>query len=87
MAAKRAQDLVREWREREGVSQAQLGAKIGDVSGQLQRWESGNRPTLPLRMKARLALETGIPLARIVDADELETARELVAALVRDAAA
>lgn len=80
-------DRVREWRAREGVTLAQLSASIGDRSGQLQRWESGDRPTLPLRMKVGIAQRTGIALHLIVDRDELDLAKTMVDLLARDAAA
>ena len=87
MGAKSGARRIREWRERAGFTQAEVAAQINDESGQFQRWESGNRPTLPLRMKVRLSLLSGVPLAQVVDADELSVARELVAVLARDAAA
>ena len=76
---------MKEWRIRSGLAQDDLGIKIGDPGGQYQRWESGIRPTLPLRMKVKLSLISAIPLAQVVDPDELETAREIVVAMARDA--
>lgn len=87
MATKSPQDMVRKWREGEGLTQADLAARIGDESGQFQRWESGNRPTLPLKMRVRISLVSGIPISQLVDSEEAVLARELVAVLARDAAA
>lgn len=87
MAARTPRELVRTWREGAGYTQSDIASQIGDESGQYQRWESGNRPTLPLRMKAKLCLLSGLQLEKVVDAEELATARELVAVMARDTAA
>ena len=87
MGTKCSAARIREWREGAALTQAEVASQIGDESGQFQRWESGNRPTLPLKMKVRLSLLSGIPLADIVDLDELVVARELVAVMARDSAA
>ena len=84
---KTAAERVREWRLREDVTLTDLSKQIGDKGGQLQRWESGERPTLPLRLKVALSQRTGIPLNAIVDPDEMRLARDLVAVMTRDAAA
>lgn len=87
MGTKCAAARIREWRERAGLTQTEVAAQIGDESGQFQRWESGNRPTLPLKMKVRLSFLSGVPLSDVVDLEELALARELVAIMARDAAA
>lgn len=80
-------ERVREWRHRHGVSIAALAAQIGDPGGQLQRWESGLRPTLPLRLKVALAERTGIALRKLGDPDEIDLAQRVVTLMARDAAA
>lgn len=87
MGTKNPATRIREWREGAALTQSEVASRIGDESGQFQRWESGNRPTLPLKMKVRLSILSGIPLADIVDLDELVVARELVAVMARDSAA
>lgn len=84
---KSAQDRVREWRTREGLKLDELSSVIGDPSGQLQRWESGDRDTLPLRLKVRLAKRTGLPLKVLATPAEVRLAKDLVLIMARDAAA
>ena len=83
----RACDRIRVWRKARGLTLGELSDSIGDEGGQLQRWESGLRSTLPLRLKVALSAKTEIPLDLIVDSDELKLARQLLAVMARDAAA
>jgi len=85
--SKPANILVREWRERRGVTLIDLSREIRDQGGQLQRWESGDRPTLPLKLKVRLSQHTGIPLVQLLGSDELEVAQRIFALMARDVAA
>lgn len=72
------------WRERTGTSISAVSRAIGDHGGQLQRWDSGDRQTLPLYLKARLALFTGIRLVRLLGSEERAIVREIVSVLERD---
>ena len=79
--------LVAQWRDADGISITQLCKEIGDPSRQLQRWLSGERKRLPLRLKVRVVQRTGLPLERVVNPSELVLARAIVALIARDAAA
>ena len=80
-------DAVRQWRKTQDVTLADLSVEIGDLGGQLQRWESGERQTLPLKFKVRLSQRTGIPLDQLTDPEERELAKDLVLIMARDGAA
>ena len=83
----RAITTVTAWRARHSVTIVSLEDAVGDTGGQLQRWLSGNRHTLPMPIKARLSECTGIPLEILATATEMRFARILSAVLARDAAA
>lgn len=61
--------LLRHWRKRTGLSQAQLGARLGYHHSVISRWESGGRVP-PLKLVRRLddLLGTGGALAELVAA-------------------
>lgn len=62
VAKKRGLPGLRAARERAGLTQAQLEAKIGASSGSVQRWESGDRDP-----SVWAALELGAVLGSTVE--------------------
>ena len=77
---------VRRWIEAgEDRSIASLQRAVDDPGGQLKQFLSGNRDTLPLHLKALVALETGLPLDPMLDDEQRELARVLMRCLARDA--
>ena len=79
---------VNRWRKAQEprVTIQALCDAIGDTGGQLAKWLSGSRTTTPLRLKCKLAQHTGLPLSVLVDSQELTLARDVFAAMARDAA-
>lgn len=62
--------LVKELRERLGLTQEQFAQKIGVTYGSVNHWENGKRTPRPflvrrlLEMKAKLDAENKVPLKR-----------------------
>lgn len=81
---KRGPAAVKAWCDKNDVSATALGKRLGDKRGHVAKWITGSRPTAPLKWKVAIARETGLRLSSVVDADELETARELFAVFARD---
>jgi hypothetical protein len=83
---KRGPAAVKAWCEKNDIKPNALGERVGDRHGHVAKWINGNRDSIPLRVKVAIARETGLRLGSVVDADELETARELFAVFARDCA-
>lgn len=62
-------EKVREWRESNGVTLANLALEIGyegrSAHSTLQQWEVGKRTSLPLARLMRLAEVVGIPVEQL----------------------
>ena len=71
-------ESFRRWHRKHGQPVSELADEIGDRGGQLTKWASGNRRTLPLRLKVALAEATGIPLFRLLERDERDLLRRVV---------
>jgi hypothetical protein len=78
---------VKMWSKKHGVPIRTLSQAIGDKGGQLYRWTCGDRQTLPLKLKVKISIETGIPLNSLLDRQQRQMAREIVKLMARDAAA
>ena len=78
---------TRKWMKDNGVTYAALGERIGDPGcSQVGPWLSGRRRSLPIRLRAELAEQTGLPVKAYLDRDEAITVRKLVQCWARDAA-
>lgn len=89
-ASKRGGRAIRAWRTSQDpkVTQDALGEAVGVSGSAIRHFERrGSAFPLAISVKVKLSRRTGIRLEELVDAEELELARELVAVMARDAAA
>ena len=59
-------EFLREWRRKEGLTQADLAAKIGVSQAAISQWETGALTPSPL-MIGQLSEVLGIPLGMLTD--------------------
>ncbi len=55
-----------------------VSKKIGDRGCQVQRWTSGNRESLSLRLLCKLSVLSGIPIQRLCTRKQASLIRDLV---------
>ena len=73
--------IFRRWARAQGLTYAEVSVAIGDAGGQLHKWTSGSRKTLPIPLLIRLVAYSGIPFRWLATATQLKLARALVATL------
>jgi len=76
-----AENTLRRWCETAGESIRALDLAVGG-GGQVAKFASGER-LLPLPLAARVSDHTGIPLSRLLEADQMAQARSIFAAVAR----
>lgn len=72
------------WRKSSGVTIGEVCEAIGDPGGQLYKWASGERSSLPLHLAIALARHMEVPLGTVATAEQ---ARVAAAAAELDGAA
>ena len=72
--------LLRQWRDEQGISQAELARRIGCDGSNIRHFEGG-RSELSLALAIAVARETALPLAKLLPPDLVRQIREAVSLL------
>ncbi len=81
-------EQVRSWRRRKKLDLPAAGRVVGDRNGwQIAKYEVRGGRDLPIDLASKLSVAAGIRLRDLLTRSQLATARRLVTALARDAAA
>lgn len=70
-----ASSVIRQFRDRNGLTQDDLGERVGVAAATISRWEKGRREPRGKRLR-KLSEVIGIPIAEILDAPSLDPAAE-----------
>lgn len=66
------------WARANNYSPGKVSKKIGDPGRQVQRWTSGDRDQLSLRLLCKLSKLSGIPIQRLATREQANLIRDLV---------
>lgn len=72
------------WRKLHGKTCPQVSEAIGDDGGQVAKWASGGRQTLPVRLVVAFCDWSGEPLESFATPEQVVEARKVAAIVARD---
>ena len=76
----------RRWVKEQNTSVFAVSTEIGDRGGQLAKWASNSRKTLPLHLILKISQLTTLPFNALADRRQIKVAQEIFFILERDAA-